>query len=682
MPWLRALRPRGVSCCSTQVYNHLRKGRQRWELRDLAVLGGSPKGREFLNVPIANYDEMHTIFSFDLARQVAMGSGEPPGSLPLPEDATPWYVVFRGRVPGIYSSWRVCQDQVNGYSNNSYRRYTTLEEAQQEYLTYLQEELLEDHAIHDCRGIVMTYAIGWLIDVVPSGLTAVSGCGYGHERHGDVPRFEALRWSDGRKLDVAHDRHVATHPARRAAMNAPARTEAPFFFLTPKLCLSPSLERRTPATSPVTLLANPGDHSRPSFHCLAAARTLSATRGPRWPPLRCRGQGLPPVRSGSSSPLDFPGLPPPLLRRWPPPAGPGRGSYMHDDDIERLVRLRRIPREIFPRQEIEDARLGAQDLDGGSPGSGLTNRATKPAMTTGRRSDQGSQGEHNPAAFTSNGGERRRSGDVHHGAGPSGRFLFPHEAVMPALPLAPKKKKGRRRSTASREGRAKRRGRARAQEGPQMAGAAAIKFNQGGASGPAARVAPLPVWAEGADAAAFDTCAHAARCRCRPWLRRPPRGRRSRSPPPGVARSSSRPRGPLLATRLHCTARRGPTAGAGQGVPPAAGAGVGGAAPPEEPSGSHCRPRRPGRESTSGEPPPGRGRNGGAGASVDATPCALVRSKGPAVSPHRSSRGQGCPVAERAVRRLRRPYRHHGEGPAPGGLLRDNASGGSLHCRP
>src|SRR5215203_4614156 len=45
-----------------------------------------------------------------------------------------------------------------------------------------------------CRGIVTAYAIGWLIEVVPCGLTAVSGCGYGHERHGDVPRFEDLRW--------------------------------------------------------------------------------------------------------------------------------------------------------------------------------------------------------------------------------------------------------------------------------------------------------------------------------------------------------------------------------------------------------------------------------------------------------------------------------------------------------
>ena len=56
-------------------------------------------------------------------------------------------MVFRGRVRGIYSSWRVCQDQVNGYSNNSYRGYETLKEAQQEYLTFLEEELLEDQAI-------------------------------------------------------------------------------------------------------------------------------------------------------------------------------------------------------------------------------------------------------------------------------------------------------------------------------------------------------------------------------------------------------------------------------------------------------------------------------------------------------------------------------------------------------
>ncbi|KAK1614177.1 hypothetical protein QYE76_019694 [Lolium multiflorum] len=39
--------------------------------------------------------------------------------------------------------------QVNGYSNNSYRGYATLEEAQQEYLNFLEEELLEDQAIDE-----------------------------------------------------------------------------------------------------------------------------------------------------------------------------------------------------------------------------------------------------------------------------------------------------------------------------------------------------------------------------------------------------------------------------------------------------------------------------------------------------------------------------------------------------
>ncbi|KAM0919239.1 hypothetical protein ACQ4PT_008353 [Festuca glaucescens] len=105
----------GVTVYSTQVYNHLRKWRQRWltisRLRDLSgaqwcedtkciVLEGEhycghvadhPKDAEFLNVPIANYNEMHTIFSFGLATgKYAMGSSEPLGSPappPAPEDA-------------------------------------------------------------------------------------------------------------------------------------------------------------------------------------------------------------------------------------------------------------------------------------------------------------------------------------------------------------------------------------------------------------------------------------------------------------------------------------------------------------------------------------------------------------------------------------------------------------------
>ena len=37
----------------------------------------------------------------------------------------------------MYSSWRSCQEQVNGYSNNSYEGFETLEEAHQNYSYFL-----------------------------------------------------------------------------------------------------------------------------------------------------------------------------------------------------------------------------------------------------------------------------------------------------------------------------------------------------------------------------------------------------------------------------------------------------------------------------------------------------------------------------------------------------------------
>ncbi|KAK9145206.1 hypothetical protein Sjap_005109 [Stephania japonica] len=40
-----------------------------------------------------------------------------------------WYVVFKGREPGVFDSWDACSRSVNGYSGNSYRSYQTLEEA-------------------------------------------------------------------------------------------------------------------------------------------------------------------------------------------------------------------------------------------------------------------------------------------------------------------------------------------------------------------------------------------------------------------------------------------------------------------------------------------------------------------------------------------------------------------------
>lgn len=38
-----------------------------------------------------------------------------------------WYVVYRGRVPGVYEEWEDCRQQVNNFSGNSYKGYKTRE---------------------------------------------------------------------------------------------------------------------------------------------------------------------------------------------------------------------------------------------------------------------------------------------------------------------------------------------------------------------------------------------------------------------------------------------------------------------------------------------------------------------------------------------------------------------------
>ena len=48
-----------------------------------------------------------------------------------------WYVVFRGRKPGVYSDWQSCNEQVCGFSNNCYQGYATREEALASYRAYL-----------------------------------------------------------------------------------------------------------------------------------------------------------------------------------------------------------------------------------------------------------------------------------------------------------------------------------------------------------------------------------------------------------------------------------------------------------------------------------------------------------------------------------------------------------------
>ena len=53
------------------------------------------------------------------------------------------YVVYKGKVPGVYDDWEECRRQVHPFSGNSYKGYTTRAEAEARYTRYLAGERRE-----------------------------------------------------------------------------------------------------------------------------------------------------------------------------------------------------------------------------------------------------------------------------------------------------------------------------------------------------------------------------------------------------------------------------------------------------------------------------------------------------------------------------------------------------------
>ena len=51
----------------------------------------------------------------------------------------PTYVVYKGKVPGVYDDWEECRRQVHRFSGNSYKGYTTRAEAESRYTRYQRE---------------------------------------------------------------------------------------------------------------------------------------------------------------------------------------------------------------------------------------------------------------------------------------------------------------------------------------------------------------------------------------------------------------------------------------------------------------------------------------------------------------------------------------------------------------
>ena len=51
-----------------------------------------------------------------------------------------WYVVTRGRVPGVYHEWDDCFEQVISFSGCSFKSYKTREEAEARWMKHLEDE--------------------------------------------------------------------------------------------------------------------------------------------------------------------------------------------------------------------------------------------------------------------------------------------------------------------------------------------------------------------------------------------------------------------------------------------------------------------------------------------------------------------------------------------------------------
>ncbi|KAK1670227.1 hypothetical protein QYE76_058386 [Lolium multiflorum] len=131
----------------------------------------------------------------------------------------------------------------------------------------------------------------------------------------------------------------------------PERYQGVFFFLALPLrpfsrSSSPLIRRGYSTVS----LANFGERSpRRSSAELPPQLRQSGATGPRVSTARSSPPRSPPARSGSSSPFRLSWSSSSSPSSMAKPSGSWRGSYMREDDIERLVRLRRIPAGVTTR---------------------------------------------------------------------------------------------------------------------------------------------------------------------------------------------------------------------------------------------------------------------------------------------------------------------------------------------
>ena len=70
------------------------------------------------------------------------------------ESCSTKYVVFVGRVPGIYQTWTSCYNQTNKFTNTLFKSYNYEEEALEAWQTFteIQGEIMEEEFVQPDQG--------------------------------------------------------------------------------------------------------------------------------------------------------------------------------------------------------------------------------------------------------------------------------------------------------------------------------------------------------------------------------------------------------------------------------------------------------------------------------------------------------------------------------------------------
>ena len=77
-----------------------------------------------------------------------------------------WYVVYIGRVPGVYTEWSECHAQVNGFSGNKYKGFKSKKEVEASYLKFMRRRDGRKNAMKNFIILVLLIMVAFLLYVI------------------------------------------------------------------------------------------------------------------------------------------------------------------------------------------------------------------------------------------------------------------------------------------------------------------------------------------------------------------------------------------------------------------------------------------------------------------------------------------------------------------------------------